>query len=83
MIVYRITRSAHQEIDAEGARRSGGRWNSPGTLAVYASSTRALAVLEYLVHIDVEEVPDDIVLLSLEVQDDLPVASYVAESLVV
>lgn len=58
-----------------------GRWNSPGTPAVYASSTQALAVLKYLLHIDVEEVPDDVVLLSLEVPDDLPVTSYVAESL--
>lgn len=67
MILYRIARSLHQEIDGEGARRSGGRWNSPGLPAVYASETRALAALEYLVHIDVEELPDDLVLLSVEV----------------
>lgn len=75
MIVYRITRSLHQEIDGEGARRTGGRWNSPGIPAIYASSTRALAALEYLVHIDVDEVPDDLVLMSVEVPDEISVES--------
>jgi RES domain-containing protein len=73
MIVYRMTRSLHQELDGEGARQSGGRWNSPGTAVIYTSSTRALAALEYLVHIDVDEVPDDLVLISVEVPDTLPV----------
>lgn len=73
MIVYRVTRSLHQELDGEGARRSGGRWNSPGTSVVYASGSRALAALEYLVHIDVDEVPDDLVLMSVEVPGELSV----------
>lgn len=73
MILYRIARALHQELDGEGARRSGGRWNSPGTPVVYASGTRALAALEYLVHIDVDEVPDDLVLMSVSVPDELAV----------
>jgi len=73
MIIYRIARALHQELDGEGARQTGGRWNSPGTAVVYASSTRALAALEYLVHIDIDEVPDDLVLISVEVPDDLSV----------
>jgi RES domain-containing protein len=40
---------------------------------VYASGTRALAALEYLVHIDVDEVPDDLVLMSVDVPDALVV----------
>ncbi len=32
--------------DGEGARRSGGRWNSTGTAVVYASSTLSLALVE-------------------------------------
>ena len=39
-------------FDGEGAYRFGGRWNSRGVRAVYASSTLALALLEILVHID-------------------------------
>jgi RES domain-containing protein len=39
-------------FEGEGAYRFGGRWNSRGVRAVYASSTLALALLEILVHID-------------------------------
>ncbi len=35
-----------------GAYRSGGRWNSPGHHAVYASGHLSLAMLELLVHVD-------------------------------
>jgi RES domain-containing protein len=41
-------------MSGEGARRYGGRWNPPGTAAVYASESRALAVLETFVHLTVE-----------------------------
>lgn len=44
-------RFAENAFDGEGARRSGGRWNSAGTSVVYASSTASLAMLEMLVHL--------------------------------
>jgi RES domain-containing protein len=34
----------------EGARLSGGRWNSPGLPAIYCGQSLALSVLEILVH---------------------------------
>lgn len=34
----------------EGAKRFGGRWNSPGFAVVYASQHKSLAALEQLVH---------------------------------
>lgn len=39
-------------LEGEGARRFGGRWNSPGTPMVYAAGSRALAALEMLVHLE-------------------------------
>lgn len=42
------TRRVAEAFDGEGARLHGGRWNSPGRAAVYASETRALATLEIL-----------------------------------
>ena len=39
-------------MSGEGAYRSGGRWNSPGRYAVYASGHLTLAMLELLVHVD-------------------------------
>ncbi len=41
---------AGSAFDGEGARRFGGRWNSPGVLVVYASQHKSLAALEQLVH---------------------------------
>lgn len=39
------------DLDGKGAELSGGRWNARGTPLVYASSSRALACLETVVHL--------------------------------
>ncbi len=62
--VYRvIERSEAAAPFASEANRSGGRWSSPGIPAIYASSTPAGAVLEFLAHLDGDR-PADLVLLS-------------------
>lgn len=38
-------------LSGEGARRYGGRWNSPGRRAVYLGGSLALASMELLVHL--------------------------------
>ena len=50
---YRIVapRWAHDALSGEGARKYGGRWNSPGRAVVYLGGSRALAALEMLVHL--------------------------------
>lgn len=45
-------RYAENACDGEGARRTGGRWNSPGTAMVYTAATESLAILELLVHLE-------------------------------
>jgi RES domain-containing protein len=51
---WRLVKKKHAAtaFNGEGARLYGGRWNSPGTRLVYASSSRALAALESLVHLN-------------------------------
>ncbi|MEO7367885.1 MAG: RES family NAD+ phosphorylase [Gemmatimonadaceae bacterium] len=39
------------DLNGEGARITGGRWNRSGTPLIYASSSRALACLETIVHL--------------------------------
>ena len=39
------------DLSGKGAENSGGRWNRKGTAMVYASSSRALACLETVVHL--------------------------------
>ena len=50
---WRLTRTRHLATawDGEGAKRAGGRWNSVGVRAVYASATLSLALVETLVHL--------------------------------
>lgn len=38
-------------LSGDGARRYGGRWNSPGRRAVYLGGSLALAAMELLVHL--------------------------------
>jgi RES domain-containing protein len=68
--VWRICREAQAALDGEGARLFGGRWNSEEVAVVYASATLSLAALEYLAHIDIEDVPADLIALAIDVPDD-------------
>jgi RES domain-containing protein len=72
-LVYRVLRAgyARTAFDGEGAYRYGGRWSSPGTRLCYTSAHQSLAMLEYFVHLDQDDSPDDLVLAVAEVPDDL------------
>ncbi|MGJ8672264.1 RES family NAD+ phosphorylase [Rubritalea sp.] len=50
---YRIVapRWAHDAFSGAGAKKYGGRWNSPGQPVIYLGGSRALAALEMLVHL--------------------------------
>jgi RES domain-containing protein len=71
--VYRVLRKkyARNPFDGEGAFRYGGRWSSPGTRLSYASEHQSLALLEYFVHLDKDDPPNDLVLAIAEIPDDL------------
>lgn len=53
--VWRVVkrRRAATAFDGKAAQQFGGRWSSPGRRAVYASSSKSLALLEVLAHLDV------------------------------
>jgi RES domain-containing protein len=40
------------ELGGDGARKTGGRWNSAGNATVYSATSIALAALETVVHLD-------------------------------
>jgi RES domain-containing protein len=67
--VYRILRKAfaHSPLDGEGAYLYGGRWSSPGTRLVYTSEYQSLAMLEYFVHVDADNAPSDLVLVTVDI----------------
>ena len=52
MEVYRIAKSSYRtDLTGLGSRLYGARWNKKGTGLVYTSESRALASLEFLVHV--------------------------------
>lgn len=77
MRVWRITRSAFQSPDGEGARLYGGRWNTEGRAVVYTSSTLSLAALELLVHVEPLLAPSDLIATELDVPDDAGLGAQV------
>ena len=58
-------------LSGAGARRTGGRWNSPGEPLVYASETPALACLETMVHLNAAGLPLKRYLVEITVPDDI------------
>lgn len=80
MRVWRLGRAIHQddELSGEGARRHGGRWNSRGLACIYTAASLELALLETLVHLDLDLVPADLLAIELELPDP-EVASPPAE----
>ncbi len=68
MRVWRLTRAvyASDPLSGRGAAIAGNRWNSPGTRIAYASTTRALAALEMLVHVTRATVPPDMVFVPID-----------------
>jgi RES domain-containing protein len=71
--LWRVVKRIHAAtaFDGKAAQRFGGRWNSPGRRAVYASATKSLAVLEVLVHLDVGRPLPRVVAFAFDVADAL------------
>ena len=68
-------------FDGEGAYRYGGRWSSPGTRLAYTSEHQSLAMLEYFVHLDADDAPPDLVLVTAEIPSDLPAERVTVDDL--
>jgi len=64
MIFYRICREKFcRDLSGKGAELYGGRWNSKGRPALYTSSSIALATVEVAVHLPLNLVPADFMLV--------------------
>jgi RES domain-containing protein len=71
MLLWRITRKPFltQALAGVGAKRYGGRWNSKGIAVAYTSESLELAVLEALVHLDIDLLPKDVYQIGFELDD--------------
>lgn len=72
MEVYRISRSKWaNDLQGEGAKLFGGRWNRRGTSCLYTSSSRSLAVLEYSVNVNLDEIPRALSIVTIKIPDQI------------
>ncbi|HEX6161528.1 MAG TPA: RES family NAD+ phosphorylase [Thermoanaerobaculia bacterium] len=70
---WRITKARHaaSAFDGDGARRAGGRWNTPGHPVVYTSASASLAALEIVVHVPRSELLASYVVFVCEFPESL------------
>lgn len=73
MFLWRI--SNHASLAGDGGLRASGRWHTRGKRIVYCAESPAAALLEVLVHFEIEvgDLPARYRLLKLKVPDDLQV----------
>lgn len=85
MRVYRIEREKYLNKTLEGmgaAMAEGFRWNSLNTQLVYTAASRALAILEVFVHLDIaEDLPTDRYCVEIDIPNDLKIVFLRLEDL--
>ncbi len=73
MLGFRLCKArwAETAFSGEGALRYAGRWHFAGSPVVYTATSRALAALEVLVHLEIRHAPPSFVLIPALVPDEL------------
>jgi len=70
MNVYRIGKTRYsKDLIGEGARINGGRWNHILTPCIYTSESRALALLEYTVNVNIDNIPGALSITTIAIPD--------------
>jgi RES domain-containing protein len=70
---WRIVKAKHAAtaFSGEGARKFGGRWNTPGVPVVYTAGSASLAILEMLVHLQAPELMKRYAIIEVTFDDAL------------
>jgi RES domain-containing protein len=72
MVLYRITKTVFaRDLSGSGPRLYGGRWNPKGLSVIYTSENRALAALEFFVHLSRAVILPDLRLIAIEVPESV------------
>lgn len=74
MKVFRLSREKYaKDLSGKGAAVFGNRWNSKGIEMLYTAESRALAMAEVLVHLSLTNLPDDYMMIEIEISDSLEI----------
>lgn len=72
MEAYRLSREKFSaSLSGIGAAIKGARWNSVGIEMIYTASNRSLAMAEVSVHLSLATLPDDYMMITLHIPDDI------------
>lgn len=72
MEVFRLSRKKFAtSLSGKGAALKGARWNSVGVELIYTAANRSLAMAEVAVHFTLATLPDDYVMMTLFIPDDI------------
>ncbi|MDO9274507.1 MAG: RES family NAD+ phosphorylase [Lutibacter sp.] len=62
-----------KELSGKGASYSVNRWNSNGTEIIYCASSRALAMAEVAVHLNLALIPNDYLMIEINIPDSIEI----------
>ena len=75
MEAYRLSRERYAAtLSGKGAAIKGARWNSIGVEMIYTASNRSLAMAEVAVHFTLATLPDDYMMTTIFIPDDISLA---------
>ena len=82
MEVYRLSREKFaKSLSGKGAAIKGARWNSVGVEIIYTAANRSLAMAEIAVHFTLATLPDDYMMITIYIPDDISLQKLTASNL--
>ena len=72
MKVFRLAREKYATpLSGKGAAKYGARWNPVGVELIYTAQNRSLAMAEVAVHLTLATLPEDYVMLIIDIPDEI------------
>ena len=82
MEVFRLARKKYAlPLSGKGAAIKGARWNSMGVELIYTAGNRSLAMAEVAVHFTLATLPEDYMMMTIYIPDDIPLKKVMEEEL--
>ena len=82
MKVFRLSQKRYAyELSGKGAAIKGGRWNSSGVEMIYTAANRSLAMAEVAVHFSLATMPEDYMMITIEIPIDISILKLKTEDL--
>jgi RES domain-containing protein len=82
MKVFRLAREKHATpLSGKGAAKYGARWNPIGVELIYTAQNRSLAMAEVAVHLTLATLPDDYMMVTIDIPDSIKAKRLTASDL--